>query len=398
MHLRGRPLTGASPNSQPGTNAPHRWQSVVRAQKKGARSPAFSPLRPSDPSGNYDEIAPAVSSPPISPSFVLGPFPDFLTHSYFADITALPVGCYTLKNIGVTSHSLLVRDGALLTSDQLNISEPTIAEAARYGRLCAEAEFSRTMDEPLVSLAGLGHLIYGHWLVDFLPKLYLLKQCGVDPFGVKYLLPANTPRFAIAWLELLGISSGQLVFFEPYAEVIGASSLIVPTLLRTNGRTHPLFRSAIEYLISLIPRETRQIQRKPGGKRLYLTRGVPGPENRKLVNRQAIEQLAADAGYAIVRPESLPLHDQLAMFASAKCIVGEYGSALHGSLFSASGTTVCPLRASARHPGFLQSGLCQAMDQKIGYVFGSAAEHDIEQEFVIQVKDFETALALIDMC
>ena len=371
---------------------------ATQVQPANSRPFYFSPLEASDPGTSYIELAPLAWSLPISPSFVLGPFPEYLTHSYFADITTLSVGCYTLNNIGITSHGLLVRDGALLTSDLLSTNESAINEAARYGRICAGAEFSRLLDEPVVSLAGPGHLNYGHWLVDFLPKLYILQQIGIDPFTTNYLLPANTPQFALGWLQLLGISAEQFVFFEPYAEVVGAARLIVPTLLRTSSRTHPLFRSAIEYLFSLIPGQEARGRKDGTGRRLYLSRGVPWREGRKLLNRQAIERIAADAGYAVVRPETLSLADQLRMFARAKCIVGEYGSALHGSIFAPPGTMVCALRTSARHPGFLQSGLCQAMGQKIGYVFGSAGEHDIMQEFTIPIQDFKTALALIEMC
>ena len=262
----------------------------------------------------------------------------------------------------------------------------------------AKGGFSRLIDDLVVSLAGPGLLIYGHWLVDFLPKLYLLKLSGIDPFAVKYILPANTPRFAISWLQMFGISERQLVFFETHAEVVGATRLVVPTLLRTNGRTHPLFRPAIEYLLSLIPRYGNRTVEDGTRRRLYLSRGVPGPEGRKLLNRQAIEQIAVDQGYSIVKPESLSIADQLTLYSRAKSIVGEYGSALHGSMFAPPKTVVCALRASARHPGFLQSGVCQAMGQKIGYVFGSAGEHDVAQEFTIPEDDFKRALALIELC
>jgi capsular polysaccharide biosynthesis protein len=308
----------------------------------------------------------------------------------------LSVGCYALRNVGVTSHSLLVRDGVLLTSGRLSLSRESIVEAATYGALSATARYSRVIDEPVVSLAGPGHLIYGHWIVDFLPKLYVLHRLGFDPHSVKYIIPSNTPQFALEWLHLLGISPRQLIFFDSYKEVVGTANLIVPTLLRTNGRAHPIFRAAIDYLRSLLlaKRETRSTDRP--GRRIYLSRGSTGSENRKLLNRERIERFATRAGYEVIRPESLSILDQLTMFGEAETIIGEYGSALHGSLFAPSGAMVCALRASARHPGFLQSGLCQSMEQKISYVFGAADEHDIEQQFTIFEDDFKKALELID--
>lgn len=74
----------------------------------------------------------------MGPSFVLGSFPEFLTVVYFADLGTLSVGRYTLEQAAVTSHGLLVRDGKLLICDQLNLGEATIAEAGRYGSVCAD--------------------------------------------------------------------------------------------------------------------------------------------------------------------------------------------------------------------------------------------------------------------
>jgi GT2 family glycosyltransferase/capsular polysaccharide biosynthesis protein len=367
-------------------------------RRDAAASFEVAPLTISRAGEHYIEVAPVSRSAPLEPNFILGPLSDPLMQCYFADDTALSVGCYELKNVGVTSHGLLVRDGALLVCEQLSLGEAAIAEAGQYGNICAKDRYSRLVDGPVVSLAGPGHLIYGHWLVDFLPKLYLLHKTGSDPFRVRYIIPGNTPDFALSWLRLLGIADSQIIRFDPYSEVVGVRDLIVPTMLRTNGRTHPLFRPAIEYLRSLIPGGDH---RRPGARdadrNLFVARGGPGPESRKLLNRRAIEQLAADAGLEIIRPEVFSLMDQLAMFAGAKRIVGEYGSGLHGSLFAPPGSMVCALRAAARHPGFLQSGLCQAMDQKIGYVFGAAGEHDVAQEFSIGEDDFRCVLQLMEI-
>jgi len=386
-------IFGQEPLPEP----PKRDQSAP-PRTQALRSVSFSLLNANDAMTIYYELAAAASSLPISPSFVIGPFPEFLTEAYFLDLTALPVGCYTLRNIGVTSHNLLVRNGTLLTSDQLGLSEGSVTEASLYGIICVKDGLSRKIDGTVVSIAGPGHLIYGHWLVDFLPRLFLLYLSGIDPLEVEYLLPSNTPRFALNWLELLGINPQHLLFFEPYSERVAVSCLIVPTLLRTNGRAHPLFRSAIEYLLTLLSRKGEHVRGEGSAKRLFLSRGGSGRENRKLLNRQVIERIAAEAGYAVVRPEALSIAEQLTLFVSAKTIVGEYGSALHGSVFAPPGTVVCALRASARHPGFLQSGLCQVMAQKIGYVFASAGEKDIEQEFAVPEDNFRAALTLIGIC
>jgi SAM-dependent methyltransferase len=343
----------------------------------------------SDSGVQYVEVAAAAHSPPIPPCFVLGPFPDYLTRMYFRRVNTLPVGCYYIERAQVTSHGLLTRGGKLLVNEQLFLSRTTIAIARLSGPVCVTDSVSRFVDEPVACVIGPGHLVYGHWLVDVLPKLYLLHRAGIDPLRVKYLIPKDTPEFGFALLRLAGISESQLILFDPYAEVIGVKHLIMPTVLHANDRAHPLFQQAIEYLLSLIrrghriPTMTRQ--------HLFVSRaGVDYP--RKLVNRGAIEQIAAEAGFEIYQPEGFSLLDQLATFASAISIVGEYGSGLHGSIFAPPETAVFALRSNATIPGFLQSGLCQVMNQKIAYILGDAGKDDLEQEFLISEDDFKIGL------
>jgi hypothetical protein len=344
----------------------------------------------SDSGVQYVELAAAAHSPPMPPRFVLGPFPEYLTRMYFGNVDTLPLGCYYVERAQVTSHGLLTRDGKLLVNDQLFLSPTTIAIARLLGPVCVTDSLSRFVDEPVACVIGPGHRVYGHWLVDVLPKLYLLHRAGIDPLEVKYIIPNDTPEFAFALLRLAGISDSQLILFDPYTEVIGVKQLIMPTLLHTNDRVHPLFREAIEYLLSLIGRG----HRLPTMARRHLFVSRAGADyTRKLVNRGTIEQIAAEAGFEIYRPEAFPLLDQLATFASAISIVGEYGSGLHASIFAPQETAVFALRSNAIFPGFLQSGLCQVMKQKIAYILGAAGKDDLaEQEFLISEDDFKLGL------
>ena len=351
----------------------------------------FAPLAPG-PGVRYVEIEPGAHFAPMPPSFVLGPFPEYLTRIYFGDVDALPLGCYYVEGAGITSHGLLIRNGRFLLNDQLLLSPGTVAIARLYGPVSATGPTSRFVEEPLACVIGPGYLTYGHWLVDFLPKLYLLHRVGIDPMRIKYLIPKDTPEFGFAWLRLVGISDSQLILFDPYAEVVGAKQLILPTLVRTNNRAHPLFPEAVEYLLSLIRRRHRIATSARGGRSLFISRADSGREQRKLLNREAIEQAAAEAGFEIYRPEAFSLRDQLEAFASAATIVGEYGSALHASIFAPPGTAVLALRANAILPGFLQSGLCQVMNQKVACLLGAAGKDDLDQEFSILEEDFKMGL------
>ena len=133
---------------------------------------------------------------------------------------------------------------------------------------------------------------------------------------------------------------------------------------------------------------------RAGGGALYLSRAGG---KRNLVNREAMERIAAEHGLAVILPETLSLTDQIALFASAEMIAGEYGSALHNTIFAGAGAAVCALRGTARHPSLVQSGLATAMDQDVGYVFGGTEGREADQGFFVQERYFSLALELMRM-
>jgi capsular polysaccharide biosynthesis protein len=66
------------------------------------------------------------------------------------------------------------------------------------------------------------------------------------------------------------------------------------------------------------------------------TRGVW----RVFENRTVLEQMAVARGFEVVAPEELSFADQIRLFQSAACIVGEHGSGMHAAVFAEAGTLV----------------------------------------------------------
>jgi capsular polysaccharide biosynthesis protein len=357
-------------------------------------------LRPLDAdmaAAKFAQQYPAVISRPLAPTFVLGGVPASVRRLYFRAQVVGPIGIYELTDMGMTSHGLLVQDGCFYISDQLNICERTIRECALYGTLTADRAPSRMIDQPVVALAGPGHLIYGHWLTDFLPKLFLLHSAGLRIDQQNYLVPSNTPGFALRLLSLLGIRDEQLIRFEPYSETVQARRMLVPTLLRCNGQAHPAMAEAARFLLECIQTRTRLPSAPSGHERIFLSRRSSGRDGRVLLNRDEVESRAQYAGYRLVEPEKMTAPEQISLFLQVRQIIGEYGSGLHNCIFSEPGVAICALRASALHPGFLQSGLCQQLGQHIGYVFGASDDKDVTQRFTVDAADFELSMQLLQM-
>ena len=113
-----------------------------------------------------------------------------------------------------------------------------------------------------------------------------------------------------------------------------------------------------------------------------------------MINVDRIEAMAAVAGFSIVYPEQLSLPDQVALFRGARQIVGQYGSALHGTMFGTPGAMVCALQGTGPAcAGYLQSGIAERIGQSVGYVYGASVDWPPpDTPFIIEEEAFATCL------
>jgi len=253
----------------------------------------------------------------------------------------------------------------------------------------------RHIEGQVAIIHGPGFDIFGHWLIDFLPRLFALDRAGCDIQKIKLVLPARTPSFVRHFLYLIGVPDENLVWHDQRAERIAPDELVFPSLFRLRSRFHPLVELATRFWLDRFAANTGLPDGANACRKLFISRArLPGA--RRLRDRAAIEARAVQAGYELVFPETLPLSQQIRVFRSASHILGEYGSGLHGSIFAQPGAIICALRGTSHHPGFAQSGLAERFGQEIGYVFGATPEHAGDTEFSIETAAFEHALSAME--
>lgn len=215
-----------------------------------------------------------------------------------------------------------------------------------------------------LSLVVDGWRIYGHWLVDVLPKLERARRSGLHID--QYLLPAPNQSWQLAMLELAGIAHDRCVFVDLAKAVVRCDHLIIPTYDRFNSEIRPDFIRAHERLRQ---QYAADITPDTANRNIFVARaeGI-----RALTNRAAVEKLVTDVGFEIVRPETMPLVEQIRLFASARAIMGECGSALNNAVFSHPGTHVAAIQ-NAEHPDHLQAQIAYLKGQTISYALGEPA-------------------------
>jgi capsular polysaccharide biosynthesis protein len=342
--------------------------------------------------GSYTELATAVPSAPQAPAFLVGPMPDAVGRRFYQQTNAGPVRCYRFRQATLAAHGIITHQGLTLYSEALNHPEDFVKDfAARIFDETRSLEV-RCIDEQAVLLNGPGAVVFGHWLVDFLPRLFVLAESGFDLRKLKYIV-SNIPHWVYPVLGACGLTFEQLVLHREHEEFLQVAELIVPTNVRQRSRVHSLFKAVALDLQARV-NLTLPIPPSPvASPHLFVSRSE-GNSSRSLENRIEIEDLAARSGLTIVRPETFSFAEQIALFSNARIIVGEYGSALHLSMFSQPGAVVCALRGSSHHPAWIQSGIGQVMGQPTGYLLGNTPEEAVSQSIEVSAQSFELGLEL----
>ena len=346
------------------------------------------------PAVSFRAVAPAGQSAPRPPCFVLGPATSQNLWDIAGQIETPQAGCYVLEGASVAPTGIAVSEGVAFHSDAF--LHPRHHVVAISDRLNADKPQPRHVPGPLAVIYGPAHETWGHWLTDFLPRLWVLQEAGYDLTTTRFLLPFDLRPFARELLLLCGLREDQFVIYDHWRELILTDLLLMPTGLRVLNRLAPCFAQATALWTSRMRAGAGVAEGQGGRSGLYLSRDA-SPQGRLLQNRAVVASVMAANGLQTVCPETLPVAEQVALFSTAGLIVGEYGSGLHNSVFAPPGGAVIALRGTARHPDFVQTGIATALQQELGYAFGITDWGETDQSFSVDPVVLQRALDLMKL-
>lgn len=342
------------------------------------------------------ELHPPAVSLQAPAAFMLGTVPAELCLPVIAEFGTGPVRVHVLRDGRMTLDGIVLHGDTALSSVMFNHPDYHVAGIVRDGLGGALSLPIRRVEERAVMLSGPGYHVYGHWLVDILPRLWLLKLAGYEPSGLRYVVPEQSPSFLLPLLATFGIGGHQLITYNERTEIIELAELVVPTNLRRASRLHASMAAARSYLlqraraVAPIPRPDAALQK------VFVSRHG-SEQSRVLTNRDRIETIAAEHGFTVLQPQTLSVAEQIGLFQQVRQVVGEYGSGLHNALFSLPGTVVCALRGTSAHPGFIQSAIGEVCRQHTGYVLATTPIEAIHQSFAIPEDSFRMALTCMEL-
>lgn len=215
------------------------------------------------------------------------------------------------------------------------------------------------LDQP-IAIAFHPNLVWGHFLVEILPKLFLVNLLGRLGRPIPLAVPAEAPEWAKRFAVTYG-APGGLLWYDPKRQVITAPAFVVPSMMQVEWTLSPVFNLLVSDLIARCGLAEDIVP--DGPRRLYLSRARFWGAKR-LLNEPEVEALMRDLGFTVVHPETLSFPEQMRLFRAAEVIVAEYGSVLHNALFARPGTRVIAIN---RH-NWLQGEIARIRRHSLAYI------------------------------
>ncbi len=198
----------------------------------------------------------------------------------------------------------------------------------------------RPVPEAIVCLHP--NLIYGHFLLEVLPRLLVADELLPDD------VPVLAPGRGFAWVRDIiahAMPDRPLVTWDQNTERVHVDRLWSVSHCFSDHGMHTAARDGFARLVRRITaaRARSGTEPLPGGARLYLSRARLTSGWHRIADEAAIEDAMRDLGFDIVHPQELALGVQIAIMQRASVVAAEYSSALHNTVFCNPGTRVVAL-------------------------------------------------------
>jgi O-antigen biosynthesis protein WbqL len=218
---------------------------------------------------------------------------------------------------------------------------------------------ARYVDVPVFCVSHFNMATYGHFLMEVLPKLLLVR--ALQRAGLKVPLAFPSDAGAVSTIVATLFEPDELLFYESRRESLTLRMAVLPSMMTSNFRMHDIFVAATKLLpleFAFAP-SALQVLRP----RIFLSRSK-WKGYRTLTNEAELFELAAGYGFELVHPQDLPWPDQVLMYFSASHVISAYDSALHGTLFCPAGTRIIAL---GRVNGF-QEAIGDSLGHELGFL------------------------------
>lgn len=238
---------------------------------------------------------------------------------------------------------------------------------------------TRRVDRVAV-LGALWGKSYYHWLIDVLPRLYILEKYEMEA-EIPLLLPSDLAKWQREALDLLGISLDRIMEFDGGHWEI--EHMLFPSFLVRTGNSRPLM---VSWLRDRFLKRIKDQTEETIWTRLYVSRR--DANKRRVINESELVYFLKKRGFAVICPAELSFAEQIRAFSRAEIIVGPHGAGLSNMVFARPGSIIIELFP----PNYVNGcywALAESCGHKYAFLIGEKVLHDSN--------DFEVSLDRLNL-
>jgi len=256
-----------------------------------------------------------------------------------------PISLHDIAGAAIRASGIIQTAGGALLFESVK----------RPGHLLRSSEL-RLRPRSIIRRDGVGTTItladrvpnYFHWLIDMVPRLYALEQRGGP---ITLVVPRDAPAFVDALVERV-VTDAVTIERCPRGIAMAFDSVRLSPF--TTVWSHGLLRPEIVTWLRTRLVGSPEVRPPGSGRRIFIQRR--GTRARTIENEEEVLRALRPFNLEPVRPELLPLAEQLDLFVHAELIVGPCGAGLT-NMIAADRAAVVDINPGGRngmpfHPSF----------------------------------------------
>lgn len=185
---------------------------------------------------------------------------------------------------------------------------------------------------------------YGHWLLDTIPKLIMVKKFkDLNSFDA-ILLPNLKKKFQKDSLDYFGITKNKILDGSEITHLY-ADKITIPThpYWEINKHQFETVANVDKDILKSIRRmflNSKNLNKYKKNENIYIDRSDSIFNHNKLINNLEIIEYLKKKGFLIIKLSKLSFNEQIELFNKAKIIIGSHGAGLTNIIFSEPSTQI----------------------------------------------------------
>ena len=191
---------------------------------------------------------------------------------------------------------------------------------------------------------GGGNNNYWHWMYDSLSRISLFEKCFSLSYFDFFLVPDKKYNFQIETLRLLGIER-RSISSKKNKHTFSNEVIATNHPWQSSNSAHKDIENVPRWISIWLRKKFLKFKsKKKFFNKIYIDRSDSQHIERKIINENEIKKFLIEKKFKILKLSEFSFIDQIAIFNSAKIIVGNHGAGFTNLVFCKKNTRVVEFR------------------------------------------------------